>query len=752
MKTAPALTEEKRKIYQRFGIVEQLQVVASTAVVVAMITIVSINVFSGHELTYLDLLTIITVGLFGFVSVYFSVQYGRKLEEQRRELLAINTISEAISNSVRPNIILMNALKTVLNLLDADYGWIYLNYGNKLFLEYSDGTKTDMVQAFEESRSSPPNWKKPIVKWDRMKTDSASIPPPLQRIGVRVWISQPLETSDGFAGVLILASKDIRKFNEKQMNLLSIFVSQIDVALDNAQLFEKLNESKQLYADLYEHSPDMYHIIDKNGTIVSCNQTEVDVLGYTKEELVGADIRTLYPKADHSRLEKKLDRIFNQGENLTGVEERIQRKNGSLIDVSVNTSLVYENEDPVKVRVVMRDITENRMMQEKLLQVQRIDSLGNLAGGIAHDFNNILVSILSAASIMKRKIKENDPWYEYVDMIEASSRRGGALTRQLLTFARQSNVTFHPVDVNEVVLETIRLMERSLDKSISMHSNLCNDFAVVEGDERQLQQVLMNLILNARDAMPEGGSIKISTTIESVNQGHVPVRLASYGDYVVIRVEDTGVGMDGEIQKNIFEPFFTTKEAGKGTGLGLSVAYGIVNKHKGFITVESEPGEGAGFMIYVPQFDLEHRKLVLKKQAKEKVAGGSERILIIEDETPVGRMIRDMLTDLGYKITVCNSGEQGLRELSTDDRDYDLLILDLNMPNVSGREVLYRLRDFNPSIPVIISTGYGDQVLDEQKLRPHIQGYIQKPYDEYEMGRLVRRVLDEQNQPTVKKE
>jgi two-component system, cell cycle sensor histidine kinase and response regulator CckA len=746
MKTFPAASQAKKRVYQRFGIVEQLQVVASTAVIVAMVTIISINVFSGQELNYFDFLTIVTVGLFGFVSVYFSVKYGRQLEEQRRELLAINTISEAISNSVRPKTILMNAVKTIVNLLEADFGWIYLVSDNKLNLEHHDGTNVDFVQAFEEWGRPIPNWKKPILAWEQMKTGTEAIPPALRNIGVRIWVSQPLETSDGFAGILILASKDSRRFDDKQKNLLEVFINQIDVSLDNARLFEKLNESKQLYADLYEYSPDMYHIIDRTGRIVSCNQTEVEVLGYGKNELIGADIRVLYPTADHPKLEKNLDRIFKNGENLIGVEDRIQRKDGRLMDVSVNTSLIYDNGDPVRVRVVMRDITETKQMQEKMLQIQRIDSLGNLAGGIAHDFNNILVSVLSAASIMKRKMTENDPWYEYVDIIESSSRSGGALTRQLLAFARQSTVANHPVDVNNVVRETVRLMERSLDKSIELHSELTGDFAVIEGDDRQLQQVLMNLILNARDAMPDGGSVLVSTKVESLKAEHKPSPLANDGRYIVVRVTDTGVGIDPENQKKIFEPFFTTKDAGKGTGLGLSVAYGIIDKHKGFISVESVPGNGSVFKIYLPQLDFDMYKKLGKKEEKEKVVGGTERIIVIEDESPVGRMMRDMLGALGYHITVCMSGEDGLRELSTPGVDYDLLILDLNLPKVSGREVLQRLREFNTTIPVIVSTGYGDHVLDEQNVRSSIQGYIQKPYDEYEIGHLVRRVLDDRKQ------
>ncbi len=745
----PSTQQEKLKFYKRFGLVEQLQVVASTAVVVAMVTILTIYTVLGRELTYLLFVTVVVVGVFGFLSVFFTVRYGQKIEEQRRDMLAINTISEAISNSVRANVILMNALKTVTNLMEADHGWIYLHEVNKLRLAYKEGTEIDFIHVLEKSGHETRDWKKEMVLWDRLKGNSPTIPTRLKEMGIRVWISEPLETSDGFAGVLILASKDIKRFDEKKMNLLSVFVSQINVALDNAQLFEKLNVSKQLYADLFEHSPDMYHIIDKDGKIVSCNQTEIDNLGYTKDELIGADIRILYPPDEHQKLEKKLDRIFNKGENLNGIEERIQRKDGTPVDVSVNTSLMYKGGKPVKVRVVMRNITETKMMREKLLQVQRIDSLGSLAGGIAHDFNNILLAILNAASIMKRKMEPKNQWYDYVELIESSSRRGGALTQQLLTFARQKNINYHPVDVNDVIRDTIRLMERSLDKSIKLRSGFTEDPTVIEGDERQLQQVLMNLILNARDAIPQGGTIKLSTKVEYLNQERIFTPHGSEGHYILLRVEDNGSGMDNETMEKIFEPFFTTKDTGKGTGLGLSVVYGIVNKHKGFIIVDSQPGVGTIFSIYLPQVHNENKKSVKGKWKNEKVTGGTENIIVIEDDILVSRMIRDMLTNLGYSVKLCVDGEEGLRELRNHDNPYELLVLDLNMPHISGRDVLLDLRKFNRSIPVIISTGYGEHVLDEQEIRGEIQAYIKKPYDEIEFGSLVRRVLDKHKQPTL---
>lgn len=746
----PADNRRNRTLFRRFGLVEQLQVVASTAVIVAMATIVSIYVLLGEELTVLDFMIVMVVGIFGFVSVYFSVRYGREIEEQRREMLAINTISDAISNSVRTGDILVNALKTVVDLLDADYGWIYLaKENNELQLEYNEGADVDIIKLFEESSTVTQDWRRPLMRWERMRDGSEAFPLTLRRIGIRILISQPLETTGGFAGTMILASKDSKKFTEKQMNLLSVFVRQINIALDNAQLFEQLNVSQQLYADLFEHAPDMYHIIDKDGKIVSCNQTEVKMLGYTKDELIGADITILYPEEYHPKLKNNLNRIFNKEENLTGIEERIRRKDGSFIDVSVNTSLMYKDSQPVKVRVAMRNISEKKMMQEKLLQAQRIDSLGNLAGGIAHDFNNIMVAILNAASIMKRKMKNDDPWFDYVDLIESSSRRGGALTQQLLTFARQSDVKYHPVDANVVVRDTARLMERSLDKSIIIESKLSTGSAVIEGDERQLQQVLMNLILNARDAMPQGGTVTLSTSIEYLSQKRILTPHSGEGKFVVLWIRDSGIGMDEVTKKKIFEPFFTTKDADKGTGLGLSVAYSIVNKHRGFITVESEPAKGSIFSIYLPLLSLEERKKEVIKPSTRKVTGGTEKIIVIEDDILVGRMISDMLTDLGYDVALCESGEEGLRELRSQDARFDLLILDLNMPYVSGREVLLKLREFNETIPVIVSTGYGEYILDEQNLREGIQAYIKKPYDEYEFGTLIRRVLDDHKHSIV---
>jgi two-component system, cell cycle sensor histidine kinase and response regulator CckA len=748
MKESRLLKEYKRRGFAGFGPVEQLQIVASSAVVIAMMTIISINIFSGQELTYFDFLIIITVGVFGFASVYFSLKYSRKIEEQRRDLLAINTISDAVSGTTRLDPVLQNALKTVVGLLQADYGWIYLYRGKTLQLRFAEMTSLDIVAILEGTKGKEHyKWTEQVIVPSKKGKEILTIPQELREKGIRVFNSVPLHTSDGFAGILILASRDFNKFGEKQINLLSIFSGQISTALDNAKLFERLEESEHLYADLFENSPDMYHIINREGYIVSCNRTESEVLGYTKDEIIGSHVKIIYPEDYHPTLYANINRIFGEGTNLTGIEEKIRLKNGKLIDVSVSSSLIYDGGTPVRARAVMRDITEHKMMQDKLLQVQRIDSLGNLAGGIAHDFNNILVAILSAASIMKRKMDPGEKWYDYIDMIEAASRRGGALTRQLLTFARQSNAAFHPVDVNTVIRDTVRLMERSIDKSIVIETHLSTDFAVVEGDERQLQQVLMNLMLNARDAMLQGGKITLKSDTMSIDGDNRPSPLASRGEYVVVSVIDTGVGMDKQVMKQIFEPFFTTKEPGKGTGLGLSVVYGIVNNHKGFVTVESDVNTGSEFHVYIPRLDLEIRRSVREKK-REVVIGGNENIMLIEDETPVGRMIGEMLSDFGYKLTAFQSGEKGLLELKENGDKYDLLILDLNMPEMGGKEVLRKLRLFNTLIPVIISTGYGDQVIDEQQLRPYTQGYIQKPYDEYELGRLVRKVLNERRKIT----
>ncbi|MBF8293783.1 MAG: hypothetical protein HW389_328 [Bacteroidetes bacterium] len=729
------------KFRTSLGPVEQAQVVASTAVVVTMATIVSIRLFTvGKTLDWLLFGSIITVGVFGFINVFFTLRYGQQLEEQKRELLALNTIAEAVNRSVEISLLLQEAIREVRRLLDVDFGWIYHVEGGRLVLRASDGVASSPLLIIDSNIEADAN----DIVWARsprisQKPRGRSNASKWQFGAIAAWGSVPITVKDRFAGVIIVASKTRGEIMEKQLGLMGAFSNQIGVALENATLFEQLRKSEERYMDLFEHSPDMSHIVTREGIIVSCNQTETDRLGYQKEDLVGFSVLALYPLQYHLAAKALVHDVFESRREVSGLEEQFLTKSGEVVDVSVITSIVYdESRKPAFMRVVARDITEKKKLESKILHAQRIDSIGNLAGGIAHDFNNILTSILGSTAIMKRKMRKSNTWYHFADIIETAAKRGAGLTRQLLTFARKSTPQFRPVIVNDIIEETLRLFERSIDKSIAIGKELSGDMAIIKGDDGQIQQALLNLLINARDAMPNGGTIKISSQIVDSDVQHSSVfGEPRAGEFASIIVRDNGIGMSQEVQQRIFEPFFTTKE--KGTGLGLSVVYGVVNSHGGFITMQSDPERGSQFSMFFPLLaDREKFQRALKQQRLQQ---GHERILVVDDEEHVSEMISRMLQHLGYKVLVVHSGQEALVLIGKKTR-IDAVILDMNMPTMSGKETFERLKEIRPDVRVVVSTGYSNESLEPTPLNNLVDGFLQKPYQMEELSKVLREVFD----------
>lgn len=724
------------------GPLEQGQIVASTAVVVAMITILMVRVLSGYEFVWFDFVSVIIVGIFGFMIVYFTLRYGRLLEEQKQEVLALNTISEAVNRAVEISYLLQNALQEVRRVMGVEYGWIYHVEDGRLVLKAKRGTEDlpfTLVSPETQAADESLRWvhSPRIVRHPRKgkRVDSS------WKYGeIRSWASVPIMMKDTFSGTIILASRERDTFNEKQLDLMAAFANQIGVALENAALFERLRRSEERYMDLFEHSPDMYHIVNRDGIILSCNQTEADRLGYRKDEMVGFSILKLYPAAYHDDARNLLQRVFERGEVAKGLEEQMIDSRGELIDVSVNTSLIYdEHRRPVLMRVVARDITEKKKLEAKILHAQRVDSIGNLAGGVSHDFNNILTSILGSTAIMKRKMKKGDTWYRFVDIIETAAKRGAALTRQLLTFARKGSVQFKPLIVNDIVDETLDLFERSIDKTITVKKDSSEDMSIINGDDGQIQQAILNLLINSRDAMPDGGTITVTTrkigfdAHRETNPGE-----ERSGDFIAVTVTDDGIGMDRAIQQRIFEPFFTTKDQGKGTGLGLSVVYGVVNSHNGFITVQSEAGKGSQFTLHFPVYA---EGSLPRSRKGQKLQRGKETILVVDDEEHVGEVIGGMLRNLGYRVTIARSGQEAISMFERKKR-FDAVVLDMNMPEMGGQEAFFRLKELDPDLRVVISTGYTNTSINGSPLEIAIDGFLQKPYQLEELSKTMRNVFN----------
>jgi two-component system, cell cycle sensor histidine kinase and response regulator CckA len=732
------------KFRTALGPVEQAQVVASVVVVVSLATIVSIRVFTyGKQLDWLLFGSVTTVGVLGFINVLFTLKYGQQLEEQKRELMALNTIAEAVNRSVGMKLLLRESIREIRRLLDVDYGWIYHVEGGRLILRAAEGAEPlpiAMIEPDTDVESKDIQWVR--LPRSRVKPRSWESKEEWTYGGISSWASVPIIMKDRFAGTIVVASIERKAIQQKQLNLMGAFSNQIGVALENATLFEQLRKSEERYMDLFEHSPDMYHIVNRQAIIISCNQTEADRLGYRKDELVGHSLLTFYPPENQGAVQSLVTDVFENHREVSGHEQQFLTKSGEIVDVSVSTSIVFdESRKPSFIRIVARDITEKKKLESKIFHAQRIDSIGNLAGGIAHDFNNILTSILGSTAIMKRKMRKNNQWYHFADIIETAAKRGAGLTRQLLTFARKSTPQFRPIIVNDIIEETLRLFERSTDKSFAIKKELTNDLAIIKGDDGQLQQAILNLLINARDAMPNGGTITVRSQALNPDLRSASVfGEARAGEFASVAIRDAGAGMSQAVQQRIFEPFFTTKD--KGTGLGLSVVYGVVNSHGGFITVQSEVGKGSQFTMFFPLVaDREKFQRSLKEQ---RLRHGSERILVVDDEEHVREMICRMLQTLGHDVDFVESGQEAI-DLVEKKEPFDLVILDMNMPTMSGKETFFKLKEIKPDLRVVISTGYSNASLEPTSLNDFVDGFLQKPYQMEELSKVLRDVFDEKH-------
>lgn len=729
-----------RNFRASLGPVEQAQIVVSTAVVVTLGTILVLRVTSGRTLEWLLFGSILTVGIFGFIIVFFTLKYGRLLEEQKQELIALNSFAESVNRAIDVRFLLHNALQEVNRLLYVEYGWIYRVENDQLVLSATRGTEElditivdTSINLFDEKML----WVRlpRIVKRSKKPTLS-----PLWQYGiVGSWASVPIMMKDQMYGLIIAASRNRDAFTKKQVDLMTAFANQIGVALENATLFDRVRKSEERYVDLFEHSPDMSHIVNDAGIVISCNQTEAARLGYHKDELIGQSILKLYPPDYHEDAKRLLQDILTQNREIKGLEEKMVARNGELIEVSVNASIIHDETGQSLVRAVARDITEKKNLEAKIIHAQRIDSIGNLAGGVSHDFNNVLTSILGSTSIMKRKMKREDQWYRYVDIVETAARRGASLTRQLLTFARKSNVEFRPVVVNDIIEETLKLFERSIDKTISIQRELTDEVCIINGDDGQLQQSFLNILINSRDAMPDGGLITAQSAKVRLEEDRTATPEIRKGEYVAITITDTGSGMDRNVQQHIFEPFFTTKDQGKGTGLGLSVVYGVVNSHNGNIAVRSEPGHGTQFTLHFPLLPITEG--VRRHVRVPKLERGTEKILIVDDEKNVADVIGGMVQSLGYRATIVDSGRKAI-SLFKQKKHFDLVILDINMPKMSGKETFIRLKEIEPNIRVIISTGYSNRTMEDFPWRDTVEAFLQKPYQIEELSKTIRLVLN----------
>lgn len=505
---------------------------------------------------------------------------------------------------------------------------------------------------------------------------------------------------------------------------------------------ESLRHSEERLKILFEYAPDGYYLCDVEGRFVDGNKAAEDLVGYKKEELIGK-----------SFLELNLlsaDQLPVAAENLaesiqrkaTGpVELVLNRKDGAQVTVEVRTYPVTIG-DQLLVLGNARDITERKRLQQQLFQAQKMESIGTLAGGIAHDFNNLLSGILGYASLAKTRTTRTHPTYNYIDTIERSAIRASELTAQLLAFARGGKYETKSRSLNNIVKEALKIIGRTLDKSIEIEVHSYEPLPMIEADAGQLEQVVINLCINARDAMPDGGKLVIETDVVDITEDYVQMHMGSKpGLYVLLSLTDNGVGMDKATLQKVFEPFFTTKEQGKGTGLGLSMVYGVVKNHGGHVCAYSEPGEGATFKVYLPVNGKPEEEEETKTET-ETLLTGNELILVVDDEESVRSLAKDILESHGYTVMLAEHGEEAIEIYKARGGDIAIVILDMIMPTMGGRETFLELKELDPKVKALLSTGYSPNGKARDILESGVMGFIQKPYHVNALLSRVRSVLD----------
>ena len=593
------------KSFQTFvrtlGPVEQGQVVASTAVVVSMITIISARAATGQPPQLMEFISVLTVGLFGLVTVSFSLHYGRQMDAQQRHLLALNSLAETLSRLTEPARVLESSMKKVMGFFETPFGWVYTIEDGIPVLTFSAGTKADFFSAAAIPSDARSDWYSvPHVCRERMRTKEGVITPDLKNLGIQFWVSIPFSVENSVSGFVAVAGPKYAPTHPSQTELVQALGNAISVALTNAWLFDQLNGSRRQYADLFENAPDIYLSVGSDRTILDCNATGARALGADKRDIIGKKVEECFAVDRRTAARELFDRTLSRGDALRDEEELMENADGRHFYVNLNSSLVLDSEGhTVTARIVARDISERKKMEAAILHVQKLDSIGNLAGGIAHDFNNLLAAVLGSANIMRRQLGEDPRVSKYIDIVESSARRGSTLTRQLLTFARKTERRTNTIDVNALVTDTLVLFERATDKRITIETKYSSEVIATSGDEGQIQQAVLNLLANAREAMPDGGVLRVETDSLFADARRTSEFAAVRpGPFITIRVSDSGRGIPRDIQGRVFEPFYSTKD--QGTGLGLSVVYGVAQSHGGFVTLESMPGRGTSVDLALP--------------------------------------------------------------------------------------------------------------------------------------------------------
>jgi PAS domain S-box-containing protein len=581
----------------------------------------------------------------------------------------------------------------------------------------------------------------------------------IQRLGIHAQMAVPVLIDDRVEGLLYVDNRSARAFTDQEEAILARLAAQAALAIRNAQLFadeqvargtaerlvRALRESQERFQFVSRATNDAVWDWDLVSDGLWWNEGIQTLFGYTEEQ-IGPDITWWYELVhpeDRERVVTDIHAAIERGDASWSAEYRCRRADGSYAQV-YDRGYVLRDAEGRGIRMIgaMMDVTQRKQLEDELRQAQKMEAVGRLAGGVAHDFNNLLTVITGRSAILLGRLKADDPLRRSVEQIQKTADRAAGLTRQLLAFSRKQVLQRKDLDLNTMVEEVSAMLRRLIGEDVELLLTLGPNAGHVNADPGQLEQVLMNLAVNSRDAMPSGGTLGVETDCVQV-EAAPPDRPEALppGPYAVLRVMDTGVGMDAATQARIFEPFFTTKEPGKGTGLGLSMVHGVVRQHGGAVQVRSAVGGGTTFEIYLPQVATPVEPARIAETAGRETAG-RETILLAEDEDDVRALTREVLERQGYRVLEASDGLQALRLYEAEGDRIDLVLSDVVMPRMSGREMVDRVRAIRPDMRVLYMSGYTEDAIVRHGVRDASAVLLGKPFAPADLLAKIREVLD----------
>lgn len=679
--------------------------------------------------------------------------------------LLVQEIGQAVTSILDIDKLLNFVMETLHKRLDFDRGMIMLANPEKTRLVYVNGYgySSELEKVLQETQFhlDNPKSKGPFViafkrqepilvndLSDVQNTISSRSADLVETLGVSSFICVPIVYEGKSEGILAVDNyRSHRPHNQSEVSLLMGIAPQIAISINNAKSLSQIMESEERFRTLSENSPDIIYTADNHGYLTYINPAASEILGYPKERVIGQHFTEFIKTDDVDTLSETFERIKLGNETIKNFEGKILTKDGRtrLFDMSGAPNLNAAGE-MTGIVGTLKDVTEQRKLEYEIRHASKMNALGRLTGGIAHDFNNILQAISAYNQLLTMSKTEADQDWKYLYNINSLTKRATDLIKQLLIFSRRVESKLVPIDINGEIRNYYELLVSTLPKTIAMRLDLTDNLHLINGDMTQLGQVIMNLAVNSKDAMSNGGELRIQTRnvklITPLDRDNVRVKA---GNYVLFRISDTGCGIERENLDHIFEPFFTTK-AGKGTGIGLSVVYGVIKSHSGYIFCTSEPGRGTTFELYFPTLDIMATEEKKEAGKKPVMSRGHETILLVDDEPSLLETGQELLSYLGYNVLTASSGENALITINREGKGIGIVIMDLMMPGIGGEKCLTEIMKIFPSMKVMIASGNTTSMKIDGILGAGAKAFIQKPYYIEDLSNKIREILDDTGQ------